>query len=491
MALIALELPAGIYNHGTDLDSSNRWRDGNFIRWQNGSVRPIGGWTTRKASATASVPRGVIGWIDHSDASHIAVGTHNKLYALNQGSVVSDITPANLTTGSVSASINVGFGGGTYGIGVNGTARTSDRIPEHVTTWSLDNFGQYLIACSSTDGKIVQWQLNQNVVAAIVTNAPVNNKAILVTDERFIFALGSGGNPKKISWCDRENTTTWTSATTNQAGDIELQTSGEIMCGIRVKGSALILTTLDAHSATYAGPPFIYSFNRVGTSCGIVSRQAAVAVDEGAYWMGSAGFFQFNGSAVQEMACEVSDYVFGNLNDSQRSKICAIHNSEFGEIWWFYPSGSSTENDRYVIYDYKEQHWNIGTLSRTTGIDSGSFTSPIWFDAGGNVYNHELGFSHSSAPFLESGPLLLSPNNMVVKVNEIIPDEATQGQCSLTFKSRFYPQGPETSHGPFALTNPTGARFTGRQIRMVINGSELNNWRTGKMRLNVVEGGRR
>ena len=115
MALIALELPAGIYNHGTDLDSSGRWIDGNFIRWQNGSVRPIGGWTTRKASATASVPRGAVAWTDHSDDAHIAVGTHNKLYAINQGSTVSDITPTSFTAGAVNGNINYGFGGQTYG----------------------------------------------------------------------------------------------------------------------------------------------------------------------------------------------------------------------------------------------------------------------------------------------------------------------------------------------------------------------------------------
>ena len=424
MALVALDVPAGIYNHGTELDSAGRWIDGNFIRWQNGSVRPIGGWTTRKASATASVPRGSVAWIDHSDDARLAVGTYNKLYGINQGSVVSDITPAGLTSGSVNAAVNIGYGGGTYGLNTWGTTRDSTGVPEHVTTWSLDNFGQYLIACSSSDGKIYQWQLNSSVVAAALTNAPINNKAMMVTDERFIFALATAGNPQKIAWCDRENNTTWAPATTNQAGDIELQTTGEIMCGVRVKGSALILTTLDAHSATYAGPPFVYSFNRVGTACGIISRQSAIAVDDGAFWMGTAGFFQYNGASVQEMSCDVLDHVFTDINESQRSKACAIHNSQFGEV-------------------------------------------------------------------LESGPITLGSGQNIVRVNEIIPDEGTQGQVSLTFKTRFYPNGTETSHGPFTLANPTGARFQGRQVRMLINGSEVNNWRAGKMRLNVVEGGRR
>ena len=490
MALVALELPAGIYNHGTELDSSGRWRDGNFIRWQNGSVRPIGGWTTRKATATAAAPRGAVAWSDHSQANHIAVGTYNKLYALNQGSAVSDITPTGLTAGTVDADANYGFGGLTYGNAAYGTSRDG-VVPENVTTWSLDNFGQYLIACSSADGKIYQWQLNGAVIAAVLSNAPTGNKAMMVTDERFVFALATGGNPQKIAWSDRENNNLWAPAVTNQAGDIELQTTGEIMCGVRVKGSALILTNLDAHSATYAGPPFVYSFSRVGTSCGVVSRQAAIAVDEGAFWMGTNAFYQYNGASVQEMPCEVADHVFTDLNQAQRSKVCAIHNSQFGEVWWFYPSGPSMENDRYVVYDYKEGHWNIGALARTTGVDLGAFRSPLWFDASGNLYNHEFGYSHSSAPYLESGPISLGGGDKIVKVNEIIPDEGTQGEVSLTFKTRFYPNGEEDSHGPYTLGNPTGARFQGRQIRMLINGSELNDWRAGKMRLNVIEGGRR
>jgi len=490
MALVALDVPAGIYNHGTELDSAGRWIDGNFIRWQNGSVRPIGGWTTRKASATAAAPRGMVSWVDHSEVTHIAVGTYNKLYAINQGSAVQDITPSGLNAGSENANANYGFGGQTYGNDQYGQPRDA-AVPEPVTTWSLDSFGQYLIACSSDDGKIYEWQLSTSAVATLLSNAPTNASAVMVTDERFVFCLGAGGNPQKIQWSDRENSNLWAPAITNQAGDIELQTTGKIMCGVRVKGSALIITTSDAHTATYAGPPFVYSFDRVGSSCGIVSRQAVVAVDQGAFWMGTGGFYQFNGNSVQEMPCDVLDYVFTSLNSAQRSKVCAIHNSQFGEIWWFYPSSASNENDRYVVYDYKEGHWNIGTLSRTTGVDLGAFSSPLWFDAAGNLYNHELGYTHDSAPFLESGPISIGSGDNIMRVNEIIPDEGTQGEASLTFKTRFYPNGSETEHGPFTLQNPTGARFQGRQVRMRINGSELNNWRAGKMRLNVVEGGRR
>lgn len=492
MSYVTVDLPAGVFNHGTDFDSTGRWRDANLIRWQNNSVRPVGGWTTRKASAFASVPRGAITWADNSAEVHIAAGTYNKLYAVNAGGTVADITPTSFTSGVINADQNLGYGGSFWGLSTFGTQRPSDGVPEEATSWSLDTFGQYLIACSSTDGKIYQWQLNNSTVAAVVANAPTGNKAVIVTDERFIFALAASGNPRLVKWCDREDNTDWTPTAVNQAGDLELQTSGEIMCGLRIRGRTLILTNVDAHVATYSGPPTVYGFQRVGTACGTISRMSAVAVDEGAFWMGAKGFFTYNGSAVQEMPCDVMDHVFKDLNTAQQSKVCAVHNAQFGEVWWFYPSGNSLENNRYVIYDYKEAHWNIGVLDRSAGVDSGVFRSPIWFDASGNIYNHETGYSHgSSSAFLESGPISIGAGDQIAKVNQLIPDELTQGGVTLTFKTRFYPNGDESAHGPFTLGNPTGVRFQGRQIRMRINGSELTDWRAGKMRLNVTGGGNR
>jgi len=158
----------------------------------------------------------------------------------------------------------------------------------------------------------------------------------------------------------------------------------------------------------------------------------------------------------------------------------------------FYPSTASVENDRYVVYDYKENHWNIGVLGRTSGVDSGVFSQPMWFDASGNIYNQETGHSHgTSASYLESGPISIGIGDQIAKVNQIIPDELNLGDVTLTFKTRFYPNGTEESYGPFTMLNPTGVRFQGRQVRMRINGSEVVDWRAGKMRLNVTTGGSR
>lgn len=495
MALIPLKLPAGIYRNGTDLEGAGRWRDANLVRWENGSLRPVGGWSTRKDNAFAAAPRGMVTWKDNSGDHHIAAGTYNKLYHINPIGTVADITPTGFTAGSEDASENTGYGGSYYGVDDYGVQRESTGVDVFATTWDLDTWGEYLVACTADDGKLYEWQLDHTTPtpAAVITNAPTSCLGLIVTEERFLMAFGAGGNPRKVQWSGRENNTVWTAAATNEAGDFELQTTGQYMDSCRVRGRTLIVTDNDAHTATYQGPPFVYGFERAGTACGAISRNSLAAVKEGAFWMGASSFFMFNGSAVQEVPCEVSDYVFNDINRDQISKVFAVHNSKFGEVWWFYPSGPSLENDRYVAFDYEEGHWSFGAIDRTAGVDRGVFDTPIWADSTGDVFNHErIGQSYGGAlPFVESGPISLGNGDTVMKVNNLIPDEDTQGEVTVSFKTRFHPNDTERSYGPYTAGNPTSVRFTGRQVRMRLDAVAANDWRAGVMRIEAIPGGRR
>ena len=459
-------------------------------------------------------------------------------------------------------------------------------------------------AYNTSDFYVDEISLKKYTVAEPVTNAPTDNLGVLVTEERFIFALGSGGNSRKISWCDREDRDTWSPLATNEAGDFELQTAGQIMCAVRGRGSTVVLTDTDCHQATYIGPPYVYSFQRVGTNCGAVSRKSAVTTDRGVFWYGQENFFYFDGNSVQVLPCDVHDYVFGDFNTSQQSKVWGMVNGTHQEIWWFYPSDGSTENDRYVAYDYMENHWLVGELSRTSGISRGVFTYPIMagknnpvtvehvvtvVSDGGNkysisnytdnapaislirgntyifdmsdssnlghplafktsdhqnyttgvtttgtagmagakvtfvvpndapdflryyctvhgnsmgniidvtnstqLYDHELGHNYDNASvFAETGPIFIGSGDQISKVNSVIPDEKTQGDVQMTFKTRFHPNDTERSYGPFDPRNPTSVRFSGRQIRMRVDQDQAVDWRVGVMRLETVAGGRR
>ena len=495
MPLIPLQIPAGVHRVGTDFEASNKWRDANLVRWHQGSMRPVGGWNAREdlsANFTAT-PRAMHNWIDNSQDAHRAIASANELIYVNAGGTASDITPTSFTTGSDSASRNTAFGGTFFGTGLYGVKRPTTGQFQETDVWTLDNWGEYLVGCATSDGKLYEWQLNSATPAAQIANSPTSCKSLLVTEERFIFAMQAGGNPRKIAWCDREDNTQWTPASTNEAGDIELQTSGEIMCGARMRGRAIILTNVDAHIATYQGPPYVYGFKRVGTACGAVSRKSLVAIDQGAFWMGQESFYVFDGSVATQMQCDVQDYVFENMNKNQITKCFAVHNSEYGEIWWFYPSQGSTECDRYVAFDYLEKHWEIGVLDRTCGSDQGVFDEPHWVSPTGIIYEHELhGVGHGGAtPYAETGPISLGNGDTIMRVNQLIPDEATQGEVQVKFKTRFHPNDTEREYGAYTMSNPTSVRFSGRQIRMRVEATGIEDWRVGIMRINAESGGRR
>jgi len=199
----------------------------------------------------------------------------------------------------------------------------------------------------------------------------------------------------------------------------------------------------------------------------------------------------YDGS-VKPLPSDVGDYVYRKMNRNQSSKVYAVHNGEFGEVLWFYPSAESTEVDSYVLYNYREGHWNVGTLARTAGTGRGAFDHPLLVSTDGYIYEHEVGFNYDSESlFCESGPVQIGAGDNLMAVKELIPDELNQGDVTATFKTRLYPNGVESSHGPYSMSNPTSVRFTARQVKMRVQSNGNNNWRVGTMRIDAAQGGRR
>lgn len=489
--LIPLSFPPGVYRAGTEYQSKGRFYDANLVRWFEGNLRPIGGWRTKSASTITGKGRAVLTWLTNLSVSWIGVATESHLYAMSKSGTLSDITPAGFTSGSADAAFVGGYGVGLYGAGDYGTPRPDASTLTPASMWTLDTWGEYLVGCMAADGKIYQWTLNTGTPAAAVSGAPTGCRAVVVTSERFMFALGASANPRTVKWSDQEDNTQWTASSTTKAGDFDLQTSGQLMCGKRLRGSTLLLTDVDAHTATYIGSPFYYAFERVGTNCGIASPNACVVIDGQAFWMGPNGFWSFDGY-VKRMSCDVSDYVFSDINVDQISKAHAVHNSAFGEVWWFYPSAGSTEIDRYVFWNYRENHWSIGKLARLSGIDRGASAYPLMVGNDSLVYEHEVGFSYDGVlPYAETGPMELGEGDNVVCCRQLIPDERTSGQVTASFKTRFWPNATETSFGPYSLASPTNIRFTGRQVKVRYTAVSATDWRVGVPRIEAVPGGLR
>ncbi len=489
MALVTLDIPPGVVRAGTEYLSRGRWYSTNLWRWFSGEARPVGGWAARSTSAVSGAARCAIAWKDNSNTSWAAIGTHSHLYVMTISGVVSDITPATYTVGRPDAISGGGFGSGAFGAGVFGGPIPSSEVID-ATVWSLDTWGENLVGCTADDQVIYEWPPNTSAVAAPVSGAPVA-RAIVVTAERIMLALGADGDPRLVRNSDLEDNTTWTETTTNYARRQQLQTTGRLMSGKRVNGGTLLFTDVDVWLATFLGQPYVYGYTRAGSGCGVISQQAVAATDSQVMWMGQNGFFRYNGF-VEPVECDVHDYVFSDINLAQGSKIFALHNSSFGEISWYYCSSGAAEIDRYVTVNYRENHWTFGALDRTCGIDRSVFPYPLMVDEAGQVWDHERGVNHHGAqPFAQSGPFEIGQGDNVVSVMRIIPDERNAGDVAVTLKSRFYPNAAETVHGPYSMTSPTDVRITGRQVSVLYTADDNADFRIGSFRYDARVGGKR
>ena len=496
--LIKLELPPGMLQTGTVYQALGRWYDGNLIRWQmDGEVwatQPIGGWAARLTAAITGKCRCIWQWVDNDTVRWMALGTHSKLYVCTPSDQTAhDITPVGFTAGYADAAAGGGYGSGDYGEGAYGTPRLDVAAVQPASMWCLDNFGELLVGVMAEDAVVYSWDPNTGTrtAAAAVSGAPTGT-ALVVTEERFLFVLGAAGDNRKVQWCDQEALTTWTASATNQAGDQTLVTPGKLMCGRRIRGGTLLWTDQDVHLATYIGQPLIYSFQRVGDLCGIISRGAAVTVDSRAFWMGANRFYMFDG-ITRPMLCDVADGVFSDFNTTQRTKVVAYHDPQYNEVWWLYPSGASTEIDRAVVYNYAGNFWSVHEdFSRTAAFTRGIFGNPVMVDADGAVYDHETGYSYDSAtPTARSGPYELGQGDRILKAKRLIADEKTAGDVRVSFKVRDWPNDAETTYGPYTIDNPTDVRFAARQARIIVEGVASTSWRWGIPRVDVIEGGKR
>ena len=491
MAYFPLQIPPGVFKNGTNYQAKGRWNDSNLVRWFEGTMRPVGGWRKRSESQLTGLARGIITWRDNSNNRRIGIGTHSKLYSLSEANALTDITPTGLVVGNADELTKIGYGYSTYGSFAYGVARPDLGANTPATTWSLDTWGEYLVGCSTKDGRLFEWQLDVALDAAVITNAPTSCTALLVTPDRILFALGAGGNPRKVQWSHQEDNTQWTPSATNLAGDFELPTVGSLRCGKRIRGSVILFTDVDVHTATFIGAPYVYSFEQIGTGCGVISANSVATTDNSCIWMSRSGFWVYDGY-VKPLMSDVGDYVFANINLQQASKVYAMHNSAYGEVWWFYPSEASTEIDSYVTYNYRENHWSIGDLSRTCCVDKGIFANPLMVSSDGYVYEHEVGFNYDSLNvFAESGAIELTTGDRVLSLNGLIPDDKNLGDVTASFATKFYPTGTQYSYGPYTLKNPTSLRITGRQIAVKLTGAVLGDWRVGTIRFDGKAGGLR
>lgn len=413
-----------------------------------------------------------------------------------------------LMPGSANQTLAAGFGGGLYGAGTYGTPRASSVGIRFPAMWTLDNWGEVLVA-NLRDGGIYAWlpASGLNVRATLITGAPDVAKAILVSaPAQQLIALGSspaaGGSqdPMLVSWCNSSDYNTWIAASGNNAGSYRLTDGSQIMNGYRAAQQILIFTDTALFSMQFQAGPFVYGFQQLGTSCGLIAPNAAAVVNGQAFWMSGLNFMQYTGT-VSMLDCPVRDVVYGNLNTSQTGKIFAGVNSQFGEVWWFYPSAGSEENDSYVVYNYAERSWYYGSIERLCWCDASSLGNPIAVDGSGNVWFQEVAYSANgeAMPFaIQSGYVDIAEGEDFVFLDQVIPDFVlTNGPIALTIYAKRTPNETAVAIGPFQVNATTpylSVRLRGRQMAIRIDNSfSAPNafMRLGAIRTRVAQDGRR
>lgn len=466
MALPKLKLPPGLNRIGTEYQAAGNWYDSDLVRWFMGVVRPIGGWTTLATGLSGSV-RALHNWVDNSVGGRVAIGSSSNLYVCTPAGAVTDITPS-------------GF-----------SAQASGSV------WTLDNTGQLLVGVNDADGTIYKWLPGDALATALEDEAGASGvptaDAIVVTNEGIIVALGADGNPRNVSWSDRDALEDWSASLLDLAGDLNVDSQGGCLLGCKVRGGTLILTTEDLHIMRFVGLPDVYGIDWVSSDCGGVSRHCTASVDTQAFWMGKNDFFVYDGY-VQTIPCTIHDDVFGQINPDYLHLVAAVHIGEFNEVWWHFPSGAATENNKTAVYNYKEGTWAYHDLARSACASRGSgFDYPLMADASGNLWEHEKGQAHTGAgtAFARSGPREIGDGEYIMQVERLIPDEATAGDCDVYFHTRFYPNAAETSYGPFSSANPIHTRFAARQVAIELRQAEENDWRVGDYRVKAKPRGLR
>lgn len=517
--LFPLDFPPGIYHNGTKTQAAGRWYDGNQVRFFQKTIQPIGGWVQLPTTGAAitGTPNAALAMTRNDGAAFLIIGTTTGLFAMNSSFVVSDITPAL--------------------VGPGGIPRTD--LPPYAGPWQLATFGSYVVATHTTiaadapSGISTTMQgmsyyvwtgtgraevpLIPTIFVCDNTNSPSTVSGLAVTPERFLM-LFRGADPtlinipatpdivdgggaigvynsystRRIYWATQETVTDWQSTDTNSAGSFDLPTDGALVTGLPGRGETLIWSTTDLWAAAYIGAPFYYAFERKGQNCGIISPHAAVVLDSGAYWWGPGNRFYHYDHTVTPLECEVSDFIASTIGTAV-TQIFAFANPQFGEITWFYPSASNV-NDRYVTYNYLENHWTYGTMNaRTAGVSRmpGVLDTPLLVLSTGAIALHEFGNGSRSGVFLDSGPLKVGDGDNTVRVQRVVPDDKTLGDVNATLFASLYPDAAEISQGPFSLANPTSVRLTGRQFRVRLSEVVSTAWRIGKLQLGGILQGKR
>ncbi len=431
---------------------------------------------------------------------------------------------------SVGQDINLfdyGWGAGPWSGGTWGTPR-STGLGLFARIWQFDLYGEDMV-CQLCDGGTYYWNTSSgpSTRASQISGAPTKSTFALVsTPDRHLVCFGtettigtaSTQDPMFVRFSSQEDVNQFEETATNTAGGQRLTDGNKIITALRSRGQILIFTDMSLHGMQYIGPPYTFGFQQLGANCGCIGAHAAVDINGLAFWMSQEAFYVFDGT-TKKLPCTVQDYVFDDINRVQGTRVFVGLNSDFNEVTWWYCSANSNYINRCVTFNYLEQVWSIGTMSRTWWEDATVFQYPLGFEylpsstetsistvygvsAGrAPVYSQEYGknaINSAITAYIRSGYFDIGDGDNMLFMSRFLPDFKNQeGDLTVHLLLRAYPQGTATpsSLDPYTITPTTtkvDTRARGRQISLRIESDDVDTrWRYGTLRVDLQPDGLR
>lgn len=465
--------------------------------------------------------------ITNSNAYTITASSNAASGATGGGASVT--AAYQIAVGQQVASPTTGWGTGYWGYSTWGSS-ASNTVPMRI--WSATNFGEDLLYAprggalyfwDATTGLAARGVLVSSLVGA--SNVPTVMNQILVSDaSRFVMAFGVndfGGStidPLLIRWTDQESMVQWTPSATTQAGSYRLSRGTAIVGRMQGRQEILVWTDTSLYSMQYVGPPAVWSTTLVGENCSLVGPNAMADGSGATYWMGLGKFYKYDGR-LQTLRCDLRQMIWDDINTAQYDQVACGTNEGFNEIWWFYPSAASSVPDKYVVYNYLEDVWYFGNMTRYAWLDSGVRTLPTGAMSDRLVY-HEIGLDDLSTgstvaipAFVESSEFDIDDGDKFGFVWRVLPDLTFRGSTNPAASAilTLYPMansgsGIGTSVGGSdagtvlegvsapveQFTGQVNIRVRGRQMILRVESTAVGvAWQVGGIRIDLRQDGRR
>ncbi len=474
--------------------------------------------------------------LDMNQEFEITTYVDANTYKVTHTSNASGATSGGGGTGNANYQINIGeststlgygWGTETWGASTWDTPRSSSNVVVAARNWSLDNFGEDLIA-TVLNGKTFIKDISGAIEnrATALSNAPTASRFSLVsTDTRHLLIFGTEttiGTPATqddllFRFSDREDATDYTPVATNEAGSLRITDGSRIVGGVKSSGQILVWTDTSLHGIQFVGTPFTFGLRQLGANCGLIAQHAAIEVNGRAYWMSDNAFYTYDG-VVKKMPCSVQDYVFDDISYTNKNDIAVGLNTAFNEIIWYYPSANATQIDRGVAYNYLENTWYTVSLGRTTWLGAYVYELPIATEysasttanvstilgltAGASfIYEQETGNNQADGTainaFLTSGSVEIADGDELMSVSKLVPDfDNLANTLTATLTLEQYPQSADTVTTSGTISSTTekiNVRGRGRAVKIKYQTNTVNDtpWRLGSTKLQLRPDGRR